>query len=230
MTKQPVLLGVPFSMALRGLKTVNSAAGGLATAGTIIGTGALAIASVAPWLETMTTSGASTEIPSLTEQVLGVVTPFTMGALAFIDMNAKMAQIQQKRRISVNSIPSRTGDWVQDLGSHSARYHITGSFYDTDPHYLSTKGLMTTIMKTYIGSAAVGNVHLLNLIMSTGASIPIVTKHEITFGMIRDFVYTEIGGEPLEVKYDIKLIEVNGIPLIGKTVLLSARNIVSNMM
>lgn len=227
MTNQPVLLGVPISMALRGINTASS----FGTMGkvTTVATGIAAVSAIAPWLETTTSAEASEETPSLPEQAINAAVPFAMGALSFIDMNARMIGIKQKRRIGVSSIPSRTGDWIQDLGSHSARYNITGSFYDTDPHYLSTKGLMTTIMKTYIGSAAVGNVHLLNLIMNTGAKIPIVSKHEITFGMITDFDYTEMGGEPLEVKYDIKLIEVGGIPLIGKTVLLAARNLASDV-
>jgi len=230
MTNQPVLLGVPISMLLRGGKTVSSIAGGGKLGTAVAGSVAFAssIASIVPWLTSLTESLASKEIP-VSNMVTDIAMSAAMGAISFIDMYAKMISIKQKRRVGVNSIPSRTGDWIQDLGSHSARYHITGSFYDTDPHYLSTKGLMQTIMKTYIGSAAVGNIHLLNLIMATGSSIPIVTKHEITFGMITDFEYKEIGGEPMEVKYDLRLIEVGGIPLIGKTILLSARNIASNL-
>ena len=232
MVNQPVMLGVPISMALRGLSTINAATGSLAAGLTATAVGAVATyGAVAPWLETITSSEASKEIPIPSgSDILSGAIPFTMGALAFIDMYAKRIEIQQKRRLGISSIPSRSGDWIQDLGSHSARYQITGSFYDTDPRYLSVQGIMQTILKTYIGSAAVGNVHLLNLIMNTGASIPIVSKHEITFGIISDFTYEEVGGEPLEVKYNIKLIEMNGIPLIGKTVLLAARNIASNIL
>lgn len=239
MARRPVVLGWPISLALRGISGMAGLGGGaslgaLAGAGAIVGavSATVALTSVAPWV--------SSQASSLATQVMGASTGTTAGAgdiismtdmigglLTFLDMNAEMITITEKRRIAVVSVPGRESDFLQDLGGHTVRYAVRGKFFDTDPQYLSHRGIMQTLMKTIIGSAAVGSTQMLRLLMRTASPVPFISEHEITFAIITDFRFSQVGGEPNWVNYEMNLMEYGRIPYLAKMALLGASNAIS---
>jgi hypothetical protein len=82
-------------------------------------------------------------------------------------------------------------------------------------------------MKTVIGSAAVGSTQMLRLLMRTASPVPFISEHEISFAIISDFSFSQIGGEPHWVNYSMNLMEYERIPYLAKMALLGASNLVS---
>lgn len=237
MAKRPVVLGWPISMALRGISGISAISpmaglGATVLAGAAIGAGAAAVALTAasPWLPTQTSSEASKAVPvpgsagisSLLN--LGGAMNMIGGLLTFMDMNAQIVSITEKRRMAIISIPGRESDFLQDLGGHTAKYRVTGKFFDTDPKYLTSAAIMQTILKTVIGSGAVGSTQMLRLIMRTASPIPFMTEHEISFAIITDFNFTQTAGEPEWVNYNMILLEYQRIPYLAKMAVLGASN------
>lgn len=234
MAKRPVVLGWPISLALRGVRGL-AGIGGLAGALTAGTTSALltfpALKAVAPWLSTETGSPAGETTPTTESATTGAggtdilsITDMIGGLFTFLDMNAEMVTITEKRRIAVVSVPGRESDFIQDLGAHTVRYAVRGKFFDTDPQYLTRRGLMQTLLKTVIGNAAVGSTHMLRLLMRTASPVPFITEHEVSFAVISDFRFSQIGGEPHWVNYEMNLMEYGRIPYLAKMALLGASN------
>lgn len=232
MARRPVVLGWPISLALRGLQGLSTLSPAVAVG---LGAGAAAsvglVATQSPWIRSRTDSDSSSLIPesyrSLVGGDLSVVTDFMGGILTFMDMNANVMELSEQRRIAVVSVPGRGSDYLQDLGQHTARYSIRGKFFDTDPQYLTQRGVMQTILKTVIGSSAVGSTQILRLIMNTGSPVPFVSEHEISFAVISKFSFSQQGGEPGWVDYNMNLLEYSRIPYVAKMAMLGASNLVS---
>lgn len=219
-------------MALRGLTGLQSVVG---TAGVVGVAGvATAITAAAPWLSTTSSSPASETTPTTETGTSGTggsdilsLTDMIGGIFTFLDMNAEVITITEKRRLAVVSVPGRESDFIQDLGGHSVRYSVRGRFFDTDPQYLSGRGMMQTLLKTVIGSAAVGSTQMLRLLMRTASPVPFISEHEISFSIISDFSFSQVGGEPHWVNYNMTLMEYGRIPYLAKMALLGASNLVS---
>ncbi|MGD2072368.1 MAG: hypothetical protein PVG65_02640 [Candidatus Thorarchaeota archaeon] len=218
-------------MGIRGINalTGDTAYAAALTAGPLLGAvsaaGALAVSGHIPWASTVAEQSSSQTIP-----LIGQNTTFPDllgGLITFMDMNAEMATIRERRRMAVISIPGRESDFLQDLGGHTVRYSIRGKFYETDPQYLTHRGIMQTILKTLIGNAAVGSTQMLRLIMRTASPVPFITEHEISFAVINNFDITQTGGEPVWVKYNMELLEYQRIPYLAKMAMLGASNYVS---
>lgn len=227
MAKRPVILGWPISLALRGLSGLRSTVGG--TAGTAVAATvgiATAITAATPWLTSLMTAPTTDikkppDILSFTDLLGGLFT--------FLDMNAEVITITEKRRLAVVSVPGRESDFIQDLGAHTVRYAIKGRFFDTDPQYLTHRGIMQTLLKTVIGNAAVGSTQMLRLLMRTASPVPFISEHEISFAIISDFSFSQIGGEPHWVNYNMNLLEYGRIPYLAKMALLGTSNLVSKV-
>lgn len=227
MARRPVVLGYPLSMAVRGIKS-NPLAGAVT-----LGAGAAAIGTVsyvAPWIKASSegnlvpkdiTSTSITDVSTLTD-VLG-------GVLTFLDMNAEVIEIEEKRRMAVISIPGRESDFLQDLGGHTTTYQVKGKFYDTDPQYLSQRGIMQTILKTVIQSSAVGSTQLLRMVMRSRSPVPFISQHEISFAVITHFRFNEVGGAPEWCNYEMRLLEYRRIPYLAKMAILGTGNWISNL-
>lgn len=239
MARRPVVLGWPISLALRGISGMASVGGGaslvaLAGAGAIVGavSATAALTTVAPWISSQASSAATQTIPATETASAGAgagdilsMTDMIGGLLTFLDMNAELVTITEKRRIAVVSVPGRESDFLQDLGGHTVRYAVRGRFFDTDPQYLTHRGIMQTLMKTFIGSAAVGSTQMLRLLMRTASPVPFISEHEITFAIITDFRFSQVGGEPNWVNYEMALMEYGRIPYLAKLALLGASNL-----
>lgn len=236
MARRPVVLGWPISMALRGLGGLagmgsTALIGGAISGGIAVGATIAAVTSTAPWLPAQTASEGSEAIPvpgSGGISSLGSLMNTIGGVLTFMDMNAQVVSITEKRRMAVISIPGRESDFLQDLGGHTAKYRVTGKFFDTDPKYLTSAAIMQTILKTFIGSGAVGSTQMLRLIMRTASPIPFMTEHEISFAVITDFTFTQIAGEPEWVNYNMTLLEFQRIPYLAKMAVLGVSNALSS--
>jgi len=231
MANRPVVLGWPISLALRGISGLTSTIGTTATAAVGI---AGAVTAAAPWLASTISAPASETTPtsdtptttSSTNDILSL-TDLLGGLFTFLDMNAEIVTVTEKRRMAVVSVPGRESDYLQDLGAHTVRYNVRGRFFDTDPQYLTHRGIMQTLLKTVIGSAAVGSTQMLRLLMRTASPVPFISEHEVSFAVITDFSFTQVGGEPHWVNYNMVLMEYGRIPYIAKMALLGASNLVS---
>ena len=233
MPKRPVVLGWPISLALRGVSGLaGRSIGTVGTVATVAGVAGIATAinSANPWLATTTASLAgettpTTEATTTAEQTdVMSLTDMIGGLFTFLDMNAEMITITEKRRMAIVSVPGRESDFLQDLGGHTVRYAVRGRFFDTDPQYLTQRGIMQTLMKTVIGNAAVGSTQMLRLLMRTASPVPFISEHEISFAIITDFSFSQIGGEPHWVNYNMSLLEYGRIPYLAKMALLGASN------
>lgn len=235
MAGRPAILGWPVSLAIRGMPLVKSgitAIGGMSTtakaaaATTAIAAGA---AVVAPWI-TGVLSDSPPEAPtgdasqSSSNPLMDSIDMMS-GLLTMIDMNAEVVNISEKRRIAMVSVPGRESDFIQDLGGHSVWYRIRGRFYDTDPKYMSIQGIMQTILKTTIGSSAVGSTQMLRLLMRTAAPVPFMCEHDVAMVVMTDFDFSMIGGEPNWVRYNMELVEIYRIPYLAKMAILGTGNL-----
>lgn len=234
MARRPVVLGWPISLALRGLSGLQGTLGTAGTLGvTAVAGVATGITAAAPWLSTTAGSPATETTPTTTEPTSSTgqssdilsLTDLIGGLFTFLDMNAEMVSITEKRRMAIVSVPGRESDFLQDLGGHSVKYSVRGRFFDTDPQYLTHRGIMQTLLKTVIGSAAVGSTQMLRLLMRTSSPVPFITEHEISFAVISDFNFSQVGGEPSWVRYNMGLIEYGRIPYLAKMAILGASNL-----
>lgn len=229
MARRPVVLGWPISLALRGISGLRAAGGTSLVAAAGVAT---AVIAAAPWISAAASSPATQTIPITETASAGAgtgdilsMTDMIGGLLTFLDMNAELVTITEKRRIAVVSVPGRESDFLQGLGGHSVRYAVRGRFFDTDPQYLTHRGIMQTLLKTVIGSAAVGSTQMLRLLMRTDSPVPFISEHEITFAIITDFRFSQVGGEPNWVNYEMALMEYGRIPYLAKMALLGASNL-----
>lgn len=220
MPRRSVVLGMPISLALRGLNTIGL--GGLASKIAPIAT-VLTVAT--PWIAGMAKSVGS----SPTAGILGEYANILGGLLTFADMNAQVVTITEKRRMAVVSIPGRESDYIQDLGGHSVRYKISGKFFDDDPSYNQNLAITQQILQTVIGNSATGSTQLLRLIMRTATPIPFMCEHEIAMVVIADFKFSMIAGNPRMVSYEMELIEYTRIPYIAKMAMLGTSNHIPNL-
>jgi hypothetical protein len=225
MPRRSVVLGMPISLALRGLNTLGIGSASIAKYAAPIAT--LSIAT--PWIAGMAKSVGSSSTTGIADD--GVTAGFNIlgSLLTFADLNAQVVTVTEKRRMAVVSIPGRESDYLQDLGGHSVKYRVSGKFFDDDPSYNRNIGILQTILQTTIGNGATGSTQLLRLIMRTATPIPFMCEHEIAMVVITDFKFSMIAGEPRWVNYDMELIEYTRIPYLAKMAMLGSSNLVSSI-
>ena len=239
MPRRPVVLGWPVSLLMRGVTSIAPTIAGAipAAAHSIAGITAATgvIMAAAPWITSALKSDASETIPTggaATQNAisdLGRLTDFVGGILTFMDMNAQVVTISERRRMAVVSIPGRESDFLQDLGGHTVKYNIRGKFFDYDPQAFTRRGIMQTLLKITFDNASVGSTQMLRLIMRTSTPVPFITEHEISFALITNFSFTQTGGAPEWVDYDMSLLEYERIPYLAKMAILGVGNLVSNL-
>lgn len=223
MARRSVVLGLPISLALRGLSAAGGTLGGLAAKA---GGTAAALTVAAPWVAGMLNSTASVStpgIPSFPDSIGGMITA-GLGMLTFADLNAEVVTVNEKRRMAIVSIPGREADFIQDLGGHSTKYRISGKFFDYDPGYAKNQAITQQIMQTFIGNGATGSTQMLRLIMRTGTTMPFMCEHDIAMVVITDFKFSMLAGKPRWVQYEMELVEKTRIPYIFKMALLGVSN------
>jgi len=220
MPRRSVALGLPMSLALRGLKTLGIAGGGSLKALT-----ALTVAT--PWIGGMASTLASaTAVPGSEIAHGGANTIGTM--LTFTDLNADVVTIKEKRRMAVVPIPGRESDFIQDLGGQSVRYSISGKFFDDDPSYGRNLAMSQQLLQTVIGNGATGSTMLLRLLMRTAAPVPFMCEHDIAMVVVDTFEFSMLAGKPRWVEYKMELIEYTRIPYIAKMAMLGITNAASD--
>ena len=63
--------------------------------------------------------------------------------------------------------------------------------------------------------------------MRSASPVPFITEHEISFAIISDFSFTQVGGMPSWVNYSMKLYEYSRIPYAAKLAMLGTSNYLS---
>lgn len=225
MPRRSVVLGLPLTLGLRAANMF----GRLPSAASKIPTAVTALAVATPWIsESLKSVGSSTNAG--VEGTAGADLANLFGSfLSFVDMNAQMVTITEKRRMVVVSIPGREADYLQDLGGHSVKYRLSGKFFDQDPSYDQNLSYTQQILQTFIRNGATGNTQLLRLLMRTASPVPFMCEHEIAMVVITDFKFSMIAGEPRWVNYDMDLIEYTRIPYLAKMAMLGGSNLVEEL-
>ena len=89
-------------------------------AATAVGVAAKVATGIAPHINNMFSSDANRDASDL-----GAITKEIIKELVtFMDLNAQVIKINEKRRIAVIDVPGREGDYIQNLGGKSATYIV----------------------------------------------------------------------------------------------------------
>ncbi len=135
--------------------------------------------------------------------------------ITFFDMNANVLDIDEKRRLAIVDVPGREGDFIQNLGSKSVTYRLTGKFFVDDPK-ATRSSPFSSIFKASFGNVAVGNVQLLKALERSGVPVPFLCEYEISEVIIQRAQFKLVGGRTEEINYIIDLIEYRRLPQLLK--------------
>jgi len=223
MPRRSVVIGLPLTLALRGLNML----GGRASSIVSKIAPAVSVLSVAtPWLSEIAKTASSSSTAGVVAEENPIIMGLSniLGAAVFADMNAQMVDISEKRRMAIVDIPGRESDFLQDLGGHSAVIKISGKFFDEDPSYNQNASVIQQFLQSTIRNGATGSTQILRLLMRTATPVPFMCEHDIAMGVITDFKTSMVAGEPRMVNYDMTLVEYTRIPYIVKMGMLGISN------
>lgn len=215
------VIGFPIQLMTRMLAgglNIGSAIGGAAGTAVRVGTsaitGAVAAATVLTSVIPSITNTLNKESNQSADELGTSVNPLE-ALITFFDLNANVVDLDEARRIAVVDVPGREGDFIQNLGSKSTKYRISGMFFETDPKETKSSPF-SPIFKATFGNVAVGNSQLLRLLERTGVPAPFMYEYDIAEVIIARVQLKEEGGRPVRVKYIIDLIEYRRLPQLVK--------------
>lgn len=205
---------------------VGGRAGTLIAAGTVaataIGIGAKVATGIAPHISAMFSKDANrdaTDLGAITKEIIKEL-------VTFMDLNAQVIKIKEKRRIAVIDVPGREGDYIQNLGGKSATYTVSGKFYRSDPKAGTSQSPFSGVFKTMFGNIAVGQAQLMTLLVRTGVPVPFMCEYGMAEVIIKEFDIEVPEGQPEYINYTIDMIEYRRLPTLLKMVGLAALSVV----
>lgn len=136
--------------------------------------------------------------------------------ITFFDLNANVLDIDEARRLAIVDVPGREGDFIQNLGSKSVKYRLTGRFFAVDPKDTNSTPFSPIFKTTFDNNTAVGNTQLLRLLERTGVPAPFMCEYDIAEVIISRVQLKQDGGKPGWINYTIDLIEYRRLPQIVK--------------
>lgn len=191
-------------------------------ASTAVGVGAKVATGIAPHISAMFSKDANRDASDL-----GAITKEIIKELVtFMDLNAQVIKINEKRRIAVIDVPGREGDYIQNLGGKSAIYIVSGKFYRSDPKSGTSQSPFSGVFKTMFGNVAVGQAQLMTLLVRTGVPVPFMCEYGMAEVIIREFDIEVPEGQPEYINYTIDMIEYRRLPTLLKMVGLAALSVV----
>jgi len=205
---------------------VGGRAGTLIAAGTVaataIGVGAKVATGIAPHINSMFSNDANRDASDL-----GAITKEIIKELVtFMDLNAQVIKIGEKRRIAVIDVPGREGDYIQNLGGKSATYTVSGKFYRSDPKDGTSQSPFSGVFRTMFDNVAVGQAQLMTLLVRTGVPVPFMCEYGMAEVIIRNFDTEVPQGQPEYINYTIDMIEYRRLPTLLKMIGLAALGVV----
>jgi len=136
--------------------------------------------------------------------------------ITFFDLNANVVDIDEERRLATIDVPGREGDFIQNLGSKSVKYRITGRFFAVDPKDTPSTPFSPIFKVTFDNNVAVGNTQLLRLLERSGVPAPFMCEYDIAEVIVKRVQLKQDGGKPGWINYTIDLIEYRRLPQILK--------------
>ena len=230
MTKGAVI-GMPIQLMTRILtggldlgNVVGGRAGSLISAGTKVAVGGFMIAkAIAPQVSKMFSDDANRDATDLGTAVKEVIKEL----VTFMDLNANVIRVSEKQRIARIPVPGRKGDFLQNMGSESSTYHVTGKFYRSDPKVGTAQSPFSGIFKAmFDGNVAVGQAQLMTLLARIGVPVPFMCEYGMAEVILKDFDYEVPQGQPEYINYTVDMIEYRRLPTFLKMVGLSALSVV----
>jgi len=126
----------------------------------------------------------------------------------FIDMQANVVELQERRYLVEHQIPGREGGILQDLGSACARLTLSGKWiYENKPH-----NDIIDMIPTLAGMNVAWNwmrVQMMRLIPRMKTPVFIASDVITSAVMIEDFKVRHVGGAPNVFEYTISMREWN---------------------
>jgi hypothetical protein len=219
------VIGLPIQFLSRISGVVGTKAGAAITAVTTAG---LTLGAMAPYVSNFPLTGTKLQSEEYTDE-----TTVGMGLrslVTFMDLNAEVMTMDEKRRIAVIDIPGREGDYIQTMGGKSRVYYLKGHFFDLDSFVPGLQASpLSYIFQQLTGDAAVGNVQLLTQLERLDIPVPFLSRMEISEVLIWRTKFTDKGGRPNRIAYELFLIEYRRLPILGKLGTLAFQNIATRL-
>jgi len=222
MAGKRAVIGFPIQLMTRmlaGGMNIGGAIGG--ALGNVVGAVSSAVVGVAA-----VTTVLSSVVPSVSNMVnkvsnqaaneLGITVNPLEALITFFDLNANVLEIDEQRRLAIVDVPGREGDFIQNLGSKSVTYRLSGRFFAVDPKATSSTPFSSIFRATFDNNVAVGNTQLLRLLERTGVPVPFICEYDIAEVIITRVKLSLVGGNPEWVNYTIDMIEYRRLPQLLK--------------